>query len=104
MHEMGPALADSHATFAEDASVLAQLNGAFPSFNASQFMTTPLWGVAVTAPYLHDGRAPTIYDAVDAHGGDAAQSAALFRDASAEDQKAILDFLGTLTWRQAPLP
>jgi hypothetical protein len=39
---------------------------------ASVFLTRPLWGLADTAPYLHDGRAPTIHDAVVLHGGEAA--------------------------------
>ena len=33
--------------------------------------TSPLWGVAVSAPYLHDGRAPTLEAAILAHGGEA---------------------------------
>jgi hypothetical protein len=39
---------------------------------ASVFLTRPLWGLAVTAPYLHDGRAPTVHDAIVLHGGEAA--------------------------------
>ncbi len=39
---------------------------------ASVFLTRPLWGLAETAPYLHDGRAPTVHDAIVLHGGEAA--------------------------------
>ena len=35
------------------------------------FLTRPLWGLAETAPYLHDGRAPTVHDAIVLHGGEA---------------------------------
>ena len=35
------------------------------------FLTRPLWGLAETAPYLHDGRAPTVHDAIVGHGGEA---------------------------------
>jgi CxxC motif-containing protein (DUF1111 family) len=35
-------------------------------------LTRPLWGLAETAPYLHDGRAPTVHDAIVLHGGEAA--------------------------------
>ena len=43
------------------------------------FRTPPLWGLADTAPYLHDGRALTVTDAIEAHGGDASHSRELFR-------------------------
>ena len=36
---------------------------------ASVYLTRPLWGLAETAPYLHDGRAPTVHDAIVLHGG-----------------------------------
>jgi hypothetical protein len=35
------------------------------------FLTRPLWGLADTAPYLHDGRAPTVQEAIAMHGGEA---------------------------------
>ncbi len=38
---------------------------------ARMFLTRPLWGLAETAPYLHDGRAPTVHDAIVLHGGEA---------------------------------
>ncbi len=45
----------------------------------THFMTEPLWGVADTAPYGHDGRSPQLHDVILRHGGEA-QSA---RDAYA---------------------
>ncbi len=38
---------------------------------AREFLTRPLWGLAQTAPYLHDGRAPTVHEAIVLHGGEA---------------------------------
>ncbi|MBI5434966.1 MAG: hypothetical protein HZA52_19185 [Planctomycetes bacterium] len=38
---------------------------------ASVFMTENLWGVGSTAPYLHDGRATTLEQAILLHGGEA---------------------------------
>lgn len=55
-HDMGPGLASPAP------------EGTIP---ASAFLTRPLWGLAETAPYLHDGRAPTVHDAVVQHGGEA---------------------------------
>jgi len=56
-HDMGAAL----ATPAPQGSIPAQV-----------FLTRPLWGLAETAPYLHDGRAPTVHEAIVLHGGEAA--------------------------------
>ena len=37
----------------------------------SEWRTPPLWGVADSPPYLHDGRAATLIDAITLHGGEA---------------------------------
>lgn len=61
------------------------------------FLTRPLWGLARSGPYLHDGRAATIEDAILAHGGEAQAS----RDAYAalDDPKrgTLRVFLTSLT-------
>lgn len=59
-HRMGPALAEARA----EADV-----------PADEFLTPPLWGVARSRPYLHDGRAPTLEDAILLHGGEAQAAA-----------------------------
>lgn len=63
---------------------------------ASVFMTAELWGVGDTAPYLHDGRAPTLTDAILAHGGDAAASRDAFKALSTDQQSALIAFLNNL--------
>jgi mono/diheme cytochrome c family protein len=55
-HDLGPALAEPRPDRGVD--------GRF-------FLTRPLWGVARSRPYLHDGRAATLEDAILAHGGEA---------------------------------
>jgi hypothetical protein len=69
-HDMGAALASPSA------------QGTIP---AQMFLTRPLWGLAETAPYLHDGRAPTVHDAIVLHAGEAsaARDAYLALDQSA---------------------
>jgi mono/diheme cytochrome c family protein len=45
------------------------------------FLTENLWGVGATAPYMHDGRATTLAEAILEHGGEAQGSASAFRAA-----------------------
>jgi CxxC motif-containing protein (DUF1111 family) len=62
----------------------------------TEWRTPPLWGVADSAPYLHDGRAPTLEAAIQAHGGQAAGSVRHFsklRPAEQADLRAFLESL-----------
>ena len=43
--------------------------------SAKEWRTPPLWGFRDSGPYLHDGRAEDLEQAVAAHGGEAARSA-----------------------------
>lgn len=82
--------------------------------SGSEFRTQPLWGVAAVAPYLHDGRADTLDEAIRWHGGEAARSrdAYLSLDESARAEViAFLESLGGKAQRSegllapnAPLP
>ncbi len=64
---------------------------------ASEFRTPPLWGVAQTGPpYLHDGRAATLSQAIVMHGGQAADSARKYGALSAVQRAAIVAFLRSL--------
>jgi len=64
--------------------------------NAGDFITPRLWGIADTAPYMHDGSVLTLTDAIAAHGGEAAVSAAAFGALPGPDQNDLLAFLDTL--------
>jgi mono/diheme cytochrome c family protein len=69
----------------------------FNQIGASFFMTPPLWGIRNTAPYLHDGRAKTLLDAILLHGGgDDVFSITAFKALSPDDQLKILEFLNSL--------
>lgn len=61
------------------------------------WLTPPLWGLAVSAPYLHDGRAGSIDSAILAHGGEAATARAAYAKLSLEDAGALRLFLQTLS-------
>jgi len=68
----------------------------------SLFQTARLWGIADTAPYLHDGRALTLGEAISEHGGEAQTNADAFDALSAADHAALIAFLKTLRTPRFP--
>ncbi len=91
LHDMGPELADG----------LEQGDA-----TGSEFRTQPLWGVSAVGPYLHDGRADTLRDAVLMHGGEgqrARDRAAQLSDAQWQDLEAFLLSLGGRSQRSLGL-
>jgi hypothetical protein len=63
---------------------------------ASVFLTENLWGVGSTAPYLHDGRATTLVEAIEEHGGEGANARAAFEALNASDRRDLIAFLDNL--------
>jgi CxxC motif-containing protein (DUF1111 family) len=61
-----------------------------------EWKTPPLWGVADSAPYFHDGGSPTLQAAILRHRGDAKAVTARFQALPAADQAAVVAFLRTL--------
>lgn len=55
--------------------------------------TAPLWGLRASAPYLHDGRAMTIDDAIKAHDGEAKASKDRYMKLSKQQVQQLIDFL-----------
>lgn len=80
LHDMGSELADG-----------VQMGNA----SGSEFRTQPLWGLRHHAPYLHDGRADTIDDAIRLHGGEATAIRSAYAQLSQADRNAVLAFLET---------
>ena len=63
----------------------------------SEWKTPPLWGVADSAPYMHDGSAPTLADAIHAHDGEARHVTKRYKKELNDDERsAIIKFLKTL--------
>ena len=96
LHRMSGELSDtsSYAAF-----------GSAPPFSASgrgdvvadeEWRTPPLWGVADSAPYMHDGRAGSLDDAIRLHGGEASASARRYRQLSESQRAELLAFLMSL--------
>jgi len=88
VHDMGPGLDDGYTE--GDAKT-------------SEWRTAPLWGLGL-APgvqggnfyLLHDGRAHSIEQAIQMHGGEAAASANRFNSLSQKDKDALITFLKSL--------
>lgn len=62
----------------------------------SEFRTEPLMGLRLATQFLHDGRAKTLEEAIELHGGEGAKSRDLFHALPAADRAALVAFLKTL--------
>jgi len=80
LHDMGPDLAD------------ICLGQAQPS----EFRTEPLMGLRFATAFLHDGRAATITQAIDQHGGEALAARNRFVRLTQFERRALLRFLRSL--------
>ncbi len=61
-----------------------------------KFMTEPLWGVATTPPYGHDGRTHSLEDVILRHGGEAQASRNSFNNLSQANKNQVISFLDSL--------
>ncbi|HYH46294.1 MAG TPA: di-heme oxidoredictase family protein [Thermoanaerobaculia bacterium] len=62
----------------------------------THFVTEPLWGVATTAPYGHDGRSINLNEVILRHGGEAQAMRDAYAELPAEKRELLLAFLGSL--------
>ena len=61
-----------------------------------EMRTAPLWGLRFSAPYLHDGRAATIDEAIRAHDGQGQASRDRYLRLSPTQRQQLTDFLRSL--------
>jgi CxxC motif-containing protein (DUF1111 family) len=61
-----------------------------------EYLTPRLWAVADSAPYLHDGRAPSFDYAIAGHDGEGAAARAAFAALSFEEKGALRVYLMSL--------
>jgi len=80
MHDMGEDLADDIRLGDNPGSI-------------KEFRTQPLWGISHAAPYLHDGRAATLEEAITAHEGEGAASRDAYLALPIDRRQAIIEFL-----------
>jgi hypothetical protein len=67
-----------------------------------EFTTARLWGIADSAPYLHDGRATTLTDAILLHGGEGEAARDAFAALPDDAQADLLAFLRSLRTPKSP--
>ena len=80
-HDMGPGLAEAVDDIGTGNSV---------------WKTRELWGVGNTGPWLHDGRATTLDEAILWHGGEAMQARNNYNDLLQEQKNDVVSFLKNL--------
>jgi CxxC motif-containing protein (DUF1111 family) len=61
-----------------------------------EMRTAPLWGLRASGPYLHDGRAATVDEAIRGHDGEAAVVRARYLRLNAQQRQQLLEFLNSL--------
>lgn len=100
LHDMGATLRDASIYYGTDAPAPGAANLASTKAEpaeADEWRTPPLWGVRDSGPYLHDGRALTVEQAILAHGGSAAASTNRFATLDRESKRQVLAFLNSLS-------
>ena len=90
LHDMGPSLSDSGTYYG------IETPNSFGGPLAQEWRTPPLWGYRDSGPYLHDGRAQTILQAILLHDGEASIIRDRFAALDQEDQQAIIAFLNSI--------
>ena len=108
-HRMGARLVDAQETpvvTAEGDQLV--VDGRPVTVDRAVFMTPELWGVGSTGPWMHDGRAASLDEAILLHGVDdppaagdpdrseAQESRARFAALGANDREAVVTFLRSL--------
>jgi CxxC motif-containing protein (DUF1111 family) len=104
LHDMGNELADPAAAnqlgpSGQIVSVTAYYGGSQDVLVAvapeaqRQWRTPPLWGAAKSAPYLHDGRAATLDDAILSHAGEAVSARNSYAALKSEKRNLVVAFV-----------
>lgn len=109
LHDMGDALGDSggsYGIFVPDSTpegdVIPQMANSQSEKQVigatrKEWRTPALWGVRDSAPYLHDGRADTLEQAIALHGGESEHSVNMYFALSDEERFQLVSFLKSLT-------
>jgi CxxC motif-containing protein (DUF1111 family) len=89
LHDMG-SLADGIGGDQADASGIEAVA------TRHEMRTQPLWGLRILDRFLHDGRAETLAQAIEAHDGQGASARDGFAGLSSTDRELLIEFLESL--------
>jgi CxxC motif-containing protein (DUF1111 family) len=92
LHRMGIELVGGNSGYIPSPELPDDPSTPFPD----EWRTPPLWGVADSGPYMHDGRAKTLDEAIRLHRGQGTLAANNYQQLSGSDREALLAFLRTL--------
>ncbi|MDA0590753.1 MAG: c-type cytochrome [Planctomycetota bacterium] len=104
LHDLGPHLSDVGTSYGQsvpDPLPLADANDdpgqpkSIPAL-ASEWKTPALWGCRDSGPYLHDGRADSLEQAIALHDGEAQDSTMQFLMLTPQKRQLLVAFLKTL--------
>jgi hypothetical protein len=90
LHNMGQSLSDPGSTY----GIGTPDSPAAPT--AREWRTPPLWGYRDSGPYLHDGRAQDLEEAVALHDGQGRTSARRFFELTSRERSQVEAFLKSL--------
>jgi CxxC motif-containing protein (DUF1111 family) len=97
LHNMGHELSDSGSYTVLEPEIASKDKSKQPrAANELEWRTPPLWGLRHSAPYLHDGRAETVADAVALHGGEGLAAARAYKRLSEKGSEQVELFLQSL--------
>ena len=90
LHDMGMDLADSGSYYGAIEPISTE------GVKGQEWRTPPLWGFRDSGPYLHDGRAESLEEAVAMHGGQGEPSARRFFELEPRERLRVQTFLNSL--------
>ena len=106
LHDMGPQPgdADAYTVFVESSrgdgpAVADRPGGETGAASAREWRTPPLWGLRDSGPYMHDGRASRIDQAIAFHAGQGASASKRYAELSPQRKRQIEAFLMSLAAR-----
>ena len=116
LHDMGAGLEDPVPAFPEGRSTrIGSSSGSSAYYGGPgeifadtpprlrrEWRTPPLWGLRDSGPYLHDGRAATIEQAISAHGGEAENAARKYAGLDFQQRSHLVLFLKSLAAPEPP--
>lgn len=97
LHDMKPEIRESgqYQVFGTSQPAAAEADPDSAA-RADEWRTPPLWGIRSSAPYMHDGRAAGLEEAIREHGGEAEASARKYARLSAKQKDDLISFLRSL--------